>query len=256
MLVTERDDSLSLGCTHDVKADFFEHKFCALGAAEFLLSGRQQDDWRRLRAAWDNLDPDEYYGGGDAGERHRRYSDFEYLPGPSTLTPLEHTAYLQSKRMNRYVGGVKRHFADVLPETYDNEFFRALVRFAFNAFPIPEQLRDSAWVCQVHQIRILVHEGQTTAVTPEGIHSDGYPFASVHLIDRVGVSGGVSSVYSGEEEELATLTFETPLDTLLLEDRALKHYVTPIQSSGGEPGHRSILAISLSLPNSPFTTDV
>ncbi len=256
MSVTEHDDSLLLGCSRDVQADLLAYKFCAMGAADLSLSDRQKDDWQRLCAMWDDLEPDEYYGGGDAGKRHRRYSSFEYMPGPGTLTPLEHTAYFQSERMNRYVGGVKRYFGDVLPDTYENEFFRALVRFAFNAFPIAEERRESGWVCQVHQIRITVHEGHTTAVTPEGIHSDGYPFASVHLIDRVGVSGGVSSVYSYDEQELARLTFETPLDTLLLEDRALKHYVTPIQASGEAAGHRSILAISFSLPNSPFRTDV
>jgi hypothetical protein len=245
-----------LACERDVHAEMTTQGFSSIAAGEYLLVDRLRTSWESLRGAWESLEFDEYYGGRADNQRYRRYTDFAFEPASGALMPLEHTPYFQSERMNRYVGGMTRHFGDILPETYENEFFLELVCFSFCQFPVPEEFARRTWVSQIHQIRITVGPGETTDITPEGIHSDGYPFASVHLVDRVGVAGGVSSVYSYDEQELASLTFEQPLDSLFLEDRKLKHYVTPIHGSGKDPGYRSILAISFSLPDSPFTTDV
>ncbi len=250
------DERSPIACKRDVRSELASAKFCAMSADELMFDEDLQASWPSLLATWDDLTLDEHYGQDLAGTRYRRYTTFTFDPVSGALAPLDHEAYYQSERMNRYVGGAKRHFGDVRPDTYENPLFRALVRFAFDACPIPESLAQRTWLSQIHQIRITVDAGQTTAVTPEGIHSDGYPFASVHLIDRVDVDGGESSVYTYEEQELANLVFERPLDTLLLEDRALKHYVTPIHGSGPGTGRRSILATSFSLPDSEYTTDV
>jgi len=234
-----------------------KNKFVVARASAFTLTNTGQPLLRDLQTSWDNLERDTYYGEKNEGcYRVRRYTDFNFSPRTGELAPRDHVAYFQSVKMNRYVGGKSRHFGDVLPETYENALLRDLVRLDFSLFPVQEEFLDREWICQVHMIRIVVGPGQTTPVTPEGIHSDGYPFAGVHLMNRRGVVGGESSVYSHAEKQLATITFESPLDSLWFEDRNLKHYVTPISSVGEEPGSRDILAISFSLPDSPYTTDV
>lgn len=223
----------------------------------FELTDAGRDAFHALQQSWDRLEADPYYGGSSPScYRVRRYSDFRYNPPTNELTPLEHMPYYQSEEMNRYVGGKVRHFGDVLPDTYENPFFRDLVAYDFSLFPVDERWLEASWTCQVHLIRIVVGHRETTPVTPEGVHSDGYPFAGVHLINRRNVVGGESTVYTAGERPLATLTFERPLDSLWLEDRKLKHYVTPISAVGPAAAHRDLLAVSFSLSDSPYETVV
>jgi hypothetical protein len=229
-----------------------------LSADQFRLTETQRRQFAQLQTSWDDLDPDPFFGGEEGKAwRVRRYSDFDFEPSTGRLLQRRaHVPYFQSERQNAFVGGVERHFGDVTESTAENPFFRRLVAWDFAQWPVEEAYLDRTWVCQIHQIRIYVVGGHTNDVTPEGIHSDGYPFAGVHLINRVDVTGGQSTVYTADAEPLASLTFETPLDSLLFEDRHMKHYVSPITGVEGTTGHRDILAISFSLPDSPYTTDV
>lgn len=246
---------MSLQIDRDLDVSIRSSGFATIRGAEIVLTPDMASELEALRRCWNNLDPDPYYGGNGKSHRVRRYSDFQYDPVTDTLTRCDHVPYFQSIRQNAYVGGKERHFGDVLPETYENRFFKALVRYDFDRFPMPEEYRSRTWICQVHMIRIIVEAGETTQVTPEGIHSDGYPFAGVHLMNRVGVEGGESTVYTAEAEPLASLTFEQPMDSLFFEDRRMKHYVTPISAGAERAGHRDILAISFSLPESEYETD-
>jgi len=241
----------------DLKSKIKKQKYVTASAAQWELSTNAQESFAELQKSWNNLEIDKYYG-----ELHpsnygvRRYSDFDYVQNTGEFRPRNHVSYYQSKRQNSYAGGQNRHFGDILPEVYENEFFCSLVEYDFKQFPIPEIYFDHNWICQVHMIRIVVGSNQTTPTTPEGIHSDGYPFAGVHLINRKNITGGESRVYTVDSEQLASLTFKEPLDSLWFEDRLMKHYVTPISNNGDSEAHRDILAISFSLPDSPYTTDV
>lgn len=244
-----------IGVDRDLRSEIEERKFCSVPAEEYQLSSDMQAAWEGLRKTYDDLEFDKYYGGNEGSFRQRCYTDFTLDPVSGKVDLLESKPYFQSERQNSYVGGIERRFGAVSPEAYENPFFQELVRFSFRQFPIPEEYTSQVWTCQIHQIRITVGPGEETVITPEGIHTDGYPFASVHLVDRVGVDGADSSVYEWDETQLASLTFLTPLDSLYLEDRSMKHYVTPMKATGEVPGYRSILAISFSLPDSPFETD-
>lgn len=241
-----------------VREHVAQQKFATLAGSRFALDPARRAQLADLQASWGDLDPDPWFGGEDGKAwRVRRYSDFDFEPRTGRLLQRRaHVAYYQSERQNAYVGGVERHFGDVTEQTVQNPLFQDLVAWDFAQWPVEDVWLDRAWVCQVHQIRIHVVGGHTSDVTPEGVHSDGYPFAGVHLMDRVGVTGGQSTVYTADAAPLARLTFETPLDTLVFEDRNMKHSVSPITGVDGTTGHRDILAISFSLPDSPYTTDV
>ncbi len=228
-------------------------RYAIILADEFTLDRELHDSLPSLASKWDNLGADPFFGGGENATRSRRYSDFEFTPATNELKPLDHVAYFQSKGMNPFVGGTERHFEDVEPSTIDNVLFQGLVQYDFETLPVEETYVNAGWICQIHQIRIVVHPGKTYHVVPEGIHSDGYPFAGVHLIGRQHISGGESTVFTWQEEPLASATFTQPLDTLIFEDRRMKHYVSPITADDVQ-GHRDILAISFSLPGSPYET--
>ncbi|WP_423227919.1 2OG-Fe dioxygenase family protein [Psychrobacter pygoscelis] len=40
---------------------------------------------------------------------------------------------------------------------------------------------NTTWQCQTHKLRIEIEANQEVEITPEGIHSDGHPFAAVHF---------------------------------------------------------------------------
>jgi hypothetical protein len=248
----------------DFRLQVEKYKYAIATAENFHLSDSGKIALAQLQKCWDSLEYDAFYG-----EKHpscrrlRRYTEFDYAPMAGTLQPRQHQPYIQSKEMNAYAGGKDRHFGDLTAETYDNLLFQDLVDYNFSLFPLEEMWLDQPWICQVHIMRIVVGAGQTTAITPEGIHSDGYPFAGLHLLDRVDVVGGETTIYQPDETPLSKITFTQPLDSLWLEDRHLKHSVTDIACShekghkkGTEAGYRDLLAISFSLPESIYSKKI
>lgn len=238
----------------DLREELREKRYALVSASDLTLGPELAAAFDDLQASWGRLTPDEHFGGEDRAVRTRRYSDFTYVPATGELSPLDHVAYLQSKEMNSFVGGIERHFGDVEEQTFLNPLFRALVRYDFENLPIEDEFRDRAWQCQIHQIRIEIAPSKYNELVPEGIHSDGYPWAGLHLISRVDVEGGHSTVFTWEEEPLAKATFLSPLDSLLFEDRRMKHHVTGLSAAEDRGGYRDVLAISFSLPGSPYET--
>lgn len=243
----------------DLKAQVQQQKYAIISGNSFHLSPLGQSALVSLQKCWNALEYDPFYGEKEpTSYRSRRYTEFDFTPSTGKLCPRPHVPYVQSQEMNSYVGGKARHFGDLSVDTYENPLFQDLVNYNFSLFPVnPEFLKitaqlDRDWICQVHIMRIVVGAGQTTPITPEGIHSDGYPFAGLHLINKINVQGGETTIYSYEETPLATTTFTQPLDSLWLEDRDLKHSVTDIASGEVGDGFRDILAISFSLPDSIY----
>lgn len=236
----------------DVRDSLARDRYAVISADSFNIAGLE-DELSALYASWDNLGPDPFFGGGEQACRTRRYSDFEYDPADNSLTPLDHVAYYQSKGMNAFVGGKERHFEDVEISTVKNKALLELVRLDFENLPIEPKYLEQTWICQIHQIRIAVNPGQTYDVVPEGVHSDGYPFAGLHLIRKHEVEGAENVVYTWEEEELARTVLSSPLDTLIFEDKKMKHYASPL-TAGPDGGVREILAISFSLPGTEYET--
>ena len=243
----------------DLKAQIRNQHYAITQGNSFQLTKLGQSALSNLQKCWDSLEYDPFYGEQEpTSYRSRRYTEFDFNPHTGELNPRPHVPYLQSPEMNHYAGGKARHFGDLSADTYQNPLFQDLVNYNFTLFPVnPEFLNlvthlGQSWICQVHIMRIVVGAGKTTSITPEGIHSDGYPFAGLHLINKVNVRGGETTIYSYDEIPLAKTTFTQPLDSLWLEDRYLKHSVTDITSGDGDAGFRDILAISFSLPNSIY----
>lgn len=243
--------SISKNCRNEIEQNLFS---VAL-ESDFYLSDKARKDMEELKFFWENLEKDRFYvSRHDDCFRGRKYTNFRFDPNDGTLEPLAHEAYKQSKEMNAVVGDINRDFGDIGLEIYKNEFFQNLVYLDSLQFPDREKYLDRPWQCQVHMIRIHVAPYKTTDVTPEGVHSDGYPFAGVHFMGKRNISGAESWLYDWEQRPLASLTYEAPLDSTYLLDRRMKHYVTPMASIGDAYGHRDLLAISFSIRGTEHET--
>ncbi len=240
----------------DVGPSLRDNGFATVRGNEFSLTGHY-DQLFALTQSWGEMSRDTYYGNEGRANRYRRYSDFVYNPNGRKLSPVEHRSYFQSEGMNQYVGGLHRHFEDLPEVMYTNPLLESLVQLDFEVYKeiLPEAYWTKEWQCQIHQIRIEVEAGKETEITPEGIHSDGYPYSAVHFWGKNNIDGAESRVYTKDEEQLASITFNDVLDTLFFRDRDLKHYVTPATTADeSKSGYRQIIAISFSIPGSDYDT--
>ena len=226
-----------------------DQRVALLRAEDFGLDEIDPSALDNLKAQWGLMGHDPYYAAG--GLRTRCFSTFSFYPESGRLERRTHEAYFQSVEKNAYAGGINRHFSQVSDATLNNPVFKALVRSDFEWFDIPAQWKDATWTCHVHMIRISVLGSGSADITPEGIHSDGYPFACLHLITRHHAAGAESFVYDRAENVIVQGTLLFPLDTVVFHDRDLLHYTSPMVAVEGH-AHRDVLAISFSLPDSPY----
>lgn len=87
----------------------------------------------------------------------------------------------------------------------------------------------------VHHVKVITIADQITTNSPEGVHQDGFPLiVSALVVDRRGVSGGESLIYSEDKKEPIFTTILQPGNGLLQPDlgSCLWHTVTPITGQG------------------------
>lgn len=240
----------------DIAGELKKNSCSIVSGKDFSLTG-QYDAFARMIFSWENMSKDQYYGNKGKATRYRRYSDFIYNPKNGKLSSTEHRPYFQSGSMNKYVGGIERHFEDIGQDLMTNPLIESLVQVDFEVYKslLPKELWEKEWQCQIHQIRIEVEPGQEVEITPEGIHSDGYPFSAVHFGGKENITGANSCIYTKQQEQIIEIRFEEFLDTLYFKDRELMHYVTPASTSdNSKKGYRQIIAISFSMPGTDYDT--
>ena len=218
--------------------------FAQVDGASYRLADDLALAQRRLLREWDHLEPDDYLRD-DASFRRRRFALFYFDPGSDEFLPLPaNSSYLQAANIISYAGGINRHFAPLSPTAIRNEFLHELVALLFRQLPIGPERRAHPWLVDIHQIRIIATSQEAGEPAPEGPHRDGEEFGVVQLVNRQNVAGGLTTVYSNDEEPLLSWTLREPLDTLLLWDPHVLHGVSPIRPvNPDEPGIRDTLLI-------------
>ncbi|HYY10581.1 MAG TPA: 2OG-Fe dioxygenase family protein [Kineosporiaceae bacterium] len=220
------------------------------GAALREHYGISDDEWAAFLVNWDDLGPDDYLGT-DYMFRLRRFGRLDFCPADGTLRPLEDSTFLQSKDLNRHAGGVVRSFEPIDASVLTSRPLGAVLRGAFEAFDVPAEFRERTWRIDVNFFRIRTEGPNSYSPTPEGIHRDGYPFGVISVVGRRNIQGGISHVYSLDEEFVAArLLGEESLDSLFAYDTRVKHYTTPVYSCDGREGHRDLLGFVYYLPGS------
>jgi hypothetical protein len=195
-----------------------------------------------LASTWDDLAPDTALL--DGGRyRLRRYGRLRARlhDGTVRLTRLGHAAFRQDT--NPLYRGRSRLFEPMRPGTLADPALRRLVAFDVAVGEARTPIGD--WEVGLHQVRIVARGGDVGRPTPEGRHRDGHLYVGMHMLDRRDCEGGVSIVETSDGTTVE-FTLERRLDTVVVEDAAVTHEVTPIRAAGtSAEGHRDMLLVDL-----------
>lgn len=199
-------------------------------------------DWQEFTSAWDDLPIDPYVKPSHRTSRYRRLGRL-LARGDGSVERLPNKAFVQGKSINRVYGGQARVFEPLLGKTLDNACFQAAI--AHDLGLIREVEKDNGeWLITVHAIRILATADATSAPAPEGRHSDGHEYVIMHLIGRENCVGGLSRVFrKGENEPVFEHTLLSPMETVVVDDRAMEHEVTPIGSEDASTAIRDMMIV-------------
>ena len=235
-----RDDCVC--CDSPATAQDFA--FLAFARGDYERSGvcMSGSAWEELRASYTDLLVDTYLSDG-ASYRLRRFGRFSYDTPTGNLLTLPDRPFFQAVHFNRLNGGIHREFAPLAAAVRHNRVLYQLVRF--HATELRRACPDiGQWKVYVHQIRIIASEEASGRPAPEGVHQDGHYFVAQILIARENVTGAESRILGNRNELITRTTLTHPLDTLLVNDRAVFHEVTDLYCQAGDkPGYRDMLLI-------------
>jgi hypothetical protein len=207
------------------------------------LLGWTADDWALFAESWARLGPDRYMA--DGGRyRLRRHAAFE--AGGQGAQRKPHQPHFQSRDYNPLNGDVQRWFDPVEPAVAANPVLQAIFH---RLTPVWDRLDGRApasrWHGEVHQFRIETSTGEVGRPTPEGMHRDGVDWVLVLLVARHNVAEGVTDIGDAEGRPLGRFTLGAPGDAVLLDDRRIRHGVTPIRAALPDlPAWRDALVVT------------
>ena len=208
-----------------------------------LLGGTALRDWDRFANSWNDLGADEYMA--DGGRfRRRRYARFS--ADGSSIVRGPHGPHYQGLEYNRLNGGVDRWFEPVTEDIGSHPALRALLVLCVDVFgAASNEGGHSPFHVEMHQFRIEPTSTEIGKPTPEGMHRDGVDWVYVGLIDRTNVAGGVTAIGDNDRRSLGSFTLSGALDSVFLDDRRVRHGVTPIEVlTPGKPAHRDVLVLT------------
>ncbi|KNX38730.1 hypothetical protein VV01_18830 [Luteipulveratus halotolerans] len=148
----------------------------------------------------------------------------------------------QAADINAYAGGQKRSFAPIR-----SDVLRDVVE-------VVDHLREdvigveSDALIGAHQIRVIAGDGVTGLPAPEGVHQDGFDIVATCVIGLTNVSGGVTTLTTDAagqhvvaQESLGAREYAA------FDDRALFHYVSPVNALVPGQTHRDVLVLTFTL---------
>jgi hypothetical protein len=200
--------------------------------------------WDAFAASWNHLDTDEYMADGG---RYRRRRHACFTVTGAVISRQAHRPHYQGRSYNALNGGIDRWFTPVDVVIGVHPTLTALLARCSDTFAAAAGVsRDAAsWLVEMHQFRIEADPRHAGLPTPEGMHRDGVDWVAVTLIGRSNVAGGVTAVADAAGQTLGSFTLETPLDTVLLDDRRVWHGVTPVRPlDPATTAHRDVLVLT------------
>jgi hypothetical protein len=209
----------------DIARDGFA--FCGGKDMRSVMRMRGLDAWPAFASSWDDLGLDLYMA--DGGRyRRRRFAAFGASSG--AVTRKAHQPHYQSRDHNPLNGGIERWFAPVSDSVSANEFTQGILGVCTAIFDAasPDGANGAPWHAEMHQFRIEAGSGQSGLPTPEGAHRDGVDWVCVLPVNRCNVWSGVTQIFDPEGRSLGEFTLTEPLDAVFLDDRRVRHGVTPI----------------------------
>ncbi|WP_408641152.1 2OG-Fe dioxygenase family protein [Flavisphingomonas formosensis] len=207
------------------------------------LAGWSDENWPSFASSWDRLGQDRYMA--DGGRyRRRRHAVFEASGRDFVRKP--HQPHFQSRDYNPLNGDVQRWFDPVESAVADSAILRSIFQRLTPLFSTLDGRNISGcWHSEMHQFRIEASPTEIGRPTPEGLHRDGVDWVLVLLISRENVDEGVTEIGGNDEQPLGRFMLRDPGDAVLLDDRRIRHGVTPIKVAfPAHPAHRDVLVVT------------
>nr|WP_240653226.1 2OG-Fe dioxygenase family protein [Sphingomonas crocodyli] len=207
------------------------------------LIGWGEGDWVEFAASWDRLGEDRYMA--DGGRyRRRRHASFGARGGD--VVRKAHQPHYQSRDYNPLNGDVQRWFDAVEGAIAQGPVVRSIFGRLTPLFAaLDARAADAAWHSEMHQFRIETSPAEIGRPTPEGLHRDGVDWVLVMLIARENVTEGVTEIGDADGRSIGRFTLSHPGDAVLLDDRRIRHGVTPIRTlMEGMPAWRDALVVT------------
>lgn len=213
----------------------------------FERIGATGQTWDRFARNWDDLTLDTHMGDGGI-YRYRHYGRFGFDADARELTRVAHHSYFQEASFNPLNGGVVRHFDPLTDAFAGDPLLEPLVMTLGDIISAAEGVRK--WHVELHPVRIITGNGQLGKPAPQGLHRDGVTFVATVVMRRTNITGGESSVYTGDRECRQSITLQ-PGGFMTFDDRRMLHYVTPVESIDQDaPASRDVLIVDFTLPGS------
>ncbi len=204
------------------------------GGADAALDG--------FAASWERLEVDGFMA--DGGRyRRRRHANFAARRGVPGHERGAHRPHFHEVAHNSLNGGVERWFAPMEEAVAEGAPLRALLDLGRGLADALHPGQD--WFVEAHQFRIEAAAGAPGFPTPEGVHHDGVDVVLIAMVARGNLEGGETLVADAAGAELARFTLLDRLDTALLDDRRVRHGVSPVRPADPAlPSCRDVLVLT------------
>jgi hypothetical protein len=215
-------------------------------------------EWDEFAKFWEDLPQDAYVKRIHRTSRHRRLGRLLARGGQAgglRAEVLPSAGFFQSAAVNSVYGGQARTFAPIAPETYHSGYFTTTL--GRDLTMVREMAgNDPDWLITIHLIRVSATADTSSAPAPEGRHSDGHEFVIMHLVGRNNCTGGHSRVFGKDAvRPVLERTLQLPMETVVIDDRAMEHEVTPISPVGAATAVRDMLIIDFDRPDAGAVVD-
>jgi hypothetical protein len=201
------------------------------------------------------------------GQRRRCYRTGVMLPwaGEFRFDPPfkgrdgAYVPYWQSALTNHDANGRERRFAPVPDGLETDPLLLRLIWASFRLIPGGYITNDLPVRVGIHIIRLSSDGRRVCTSSPNHLHTDGEPWTSIILLDRVNIAdhsalsfvaerrcAGLQPVDVAREELLAKVTMVSSLEAIMVDDSRVSHCVTGALGADGTSGHRTSLLIDFS----------
>ena len=198
-----------------------------------MLSGLNTESFA---PSFNDLPVDPYING--AAFRRRRFS--RYTGQASNLQRLEHKYFVQSSKINKLAGDIKRDFPELDDNLKDLPEFQRIVDVFVDFSKIDPMVTEMG----VHQIRIVASKNEKGSPAPEGIHQDGFDFVGIFCIKRDKISGGETQLFRDKDGEPIFDKILQPAEFVMVNDRTLYHYASNVAPTSDDDGVRDVFVIT------------
>lgn len=231
----------TVSCKIDVAEALKSNGFCHMPANSWAAPPKLSRSLATLIGEFSDLPVDPYV---KAGERHRRYGRFVYLPWSNSLSPRSVAVYQQDGSVNVEAGGVARQFPPLTDEMLANKLLNNLIRLDFALLPLTPDENSLPWDVGVHIIQMRARPGYPGISSPDCLHKDGEPFTYIHLLERKDVTGGVNVIADNLKVPIFQVTLTDAMDSLVVKDDTVYHHVQRVEVAPGlDQGYRTVLLI-------------